>query len=90
MQPDDTNWTVLAQQRGEGDAPYTATESVPTDSDNGFMVRVEATHDPDGETGDAAHETYLSAPVPVGAINVAPSNVEADRDIDAEPDQRSK
>ena len=34
-----------------------------------------------------AHETYLSAPVPVGAINVAPSSAAADRDIDPDPDQ---
>ena len=68
-------------------APYTATDAVPEDSENGFMVRVRATHDPDGETGEAAHETYLSDPVRVGAINVAPSNADADRDIDPNPDQ---
>ena len=83
--PDDT-WTILVSNVAN-DADYTATESVPTDSENGFMVRVMATHDIPDDDPDAGEMTYTSDPVHVGAINVAPSNADADRDIDPDPDQ---
>jgi hypothetical protein len=76
----DDTWATLGDNVASDAAAYTATGAVP--SVNGFMVRVQATHVDDGTT-----ETYLSDPVPVGEIDVAPKNADADRDIDPNPDQ---
>ncbi|MCY4669552.1 MAG: carboxypeptidase regulatory-like domain-containing protein [Rhodococcus sp.] len=55
--------------------------TAPDDSDNGFMVRVMASTDPD-DTPDTGDEVSLTSDAaPVAAINVSPSDATAERDV---------
>ena len=81
------NWSELGNNPVTAGDPNAATESVPANSDGGFMVRVHADRPEvtvDDVTVPAATET--SAAVEVDAINAAPSLAAATRDIDPSPD----
>ena len=86
---DGSTWTSFGtwDERPDGNPAYaglsvTAAVSVLTDSDNGFMVRVTASHtNPDGDTDTDDEISSTSNPARVAGINVQPSNVTAERDI---------
>ena len=71
------SWTAGSPERA-GVTEFTNTASNPASSDNGFMVRVQSTH----ETAD----TENSAAVHVAGIDAAPSGATATRNIDPSPD----
>ena len=85
---DDVAWANNTLTDTDDTDGLMVTASVPAGSDNGFMVRVMASHaGPDGTDGTADDITLTSAPTAVGEIDVQPSNAAATRDIDPTPDQ---
>ena len=74
---DDAAWDNNAFGTWNAGDDLTVTAAVPSDSDNGFMVRVTAT------AGDL---TLESTPDEVGAIDVQPSNATATRRADLQQD----
>ncbi|MDE2804223.1 MAG: carboxypeptidase regulatory-like domain-containing protein [Gemmatimonadota bacterium] len=74
------NWSALGSTVAFDATELTVTATVPTGSDNGFSVRVQAN---DGATPPVIENSAVES---VAGINAAPSMAEAMRDIDPSPD----